>query len=96
MVNQTQLNTAGCPNWSATLIVVNRIAVFATMALLVAFAFILAAEDADVQSGTWKMNPAKSKYNIRTDDLAGSWSARMLFSNLRSTMFFRQLLRCWH
>jgi hypothetical protein len=41
----------------------NRIAVFATVALLVVFTFSLAAEDADVQSGTWKMNPAKSKYN---------------------------------
>lgn len=41
----------------------NRVAVFATMSLLVVSAFSLAAEDADVQSGTWKMNPAKSKYN---------------------------------
>ena len=35
----------------------NRIAVSATMALFVMFAFSLAAKDADVQSGTWKMNP---------------------------------------
>jgi len=41
----------------------NRVAVFATMALLVVFAFSLAAAAADVQSGTWKMNPAKSMYN---------------------------------
>ncbi len=40
---------------------INRIAVFATTALLLVCAFRLAA--ADVQSGTWKMNPAKSKYN---------------------------------
>lgn len=41
----------------------NRIAVFATMALLVVFAFSPSAPASDVQSGTWKMNPAKSKYN---------------------------------
>ena len=41
----------------------NRIAVSATMALFVVFAFSLAAAAADVQSGTWKMNPAKSMYN---------------------------------
>jgi hypothetical protein len=39
----------------------NRIAVFATTALILVCTFNLAAED--VQSGTWKMNPAKSKYN---------------------------------
>ena len=41
----------------------NKIAVFATMTLLVVFAFSHEAVAADVQSGTWKMNPAKSKYN---------------------------------
>jgi hypothetical protein len=41
----------------------NRISAFATMAILVVFALSLAAAGADVQSGTWKMNPSKSKYN---------------------------------
>jgi hypothetical protein len=33
------------------------------MALLVVFVFSPSTPASDVQSGTWKMNPAKSKYN---------------------------------
>src|SRR5260370_39654831 len=38
-------------------------ATFATTLLLVALALNVSAAAADQQSGTWKMNPAKSKYS---------------------------------
>jgi Cu/Ag efflux protein CusF len=41
----------------------NRFAIFATTLLLMALALNLAAAAADQHSGTWKMNPAKSKYS---------------------------------
>jgi hypothetical protein len=42
---------------------IKRFAAFATTLLFVALAFGIAASAADQHSGTWKMNPAKSKYN---------------------------------
>ena len=42
---------------------IKMFAVFATTLLLVAFALSVSAAAADQQSGTWKMNPAKSKYS---------------------------------
>ncbi len=42
---------------------INRFAAFATTLLLVALALNVSAAAADQQSGTWKMNPAKSKYS---------------------------------
>lgn len=42
---------------------VNRFAIFATTLLLVALALNGTAAAADTHSGTWKMNPAKSKYS---------------------------------
>jgi hypothetical protein len=41
---------------------VNRLAIFATTTLIAALALSVAAT-ADQHSGTWKMNPAKSKYS---------------------------------
>ena len=41
----------------------NRFAIFITTLLLVALALNVSAAAADQQSGTWKMNPAKSKYS---------------------------------
>jgi hypothetical protein len=41
----------------------NRFAIFATTLLLMALALNVAAAAADQHSGTWKMNPAKSKYS---------------------------------
>ena len=40
-----------------------KFAAFATTLLLVALALNVSAAPADQQSGTWKMNPAKSKYS---------------------------------
>jgi hypothetical protein len=40
-----------------------RFATFGTTLLLVALALSVTAAAADPQSGTWKMNPAKSKYS---------------------------------
>jgi len=42
---------------------IKMFAAFATTLLLVAFALSVSAAAADQQSGTWKMNPAKSKYS---------------------------------
>jgi hypothetical protein len=42
---------------------INKSAVFATTLLLVALALNVSAAAADQQSGTWKMNAAKSKYS---------------------------------
>src|SRR5712691_344171 len=42
---------------------IKRFAVFATTLLFVALALSLVARAADQHSGTWKMNPAKSKYS---------------------------------
>jgi len=42
---------------------IHRFAAFATTLLLVALALNISAAAADQQSGTWKMNPAKSKYS---------------------------------
>jgi hypothetical protein len=42
---------------------INRFAIFATTLLLVALALSVTAAAADKHSGTWKMNPAKSKYS---------------------------------
>ncbi len=42
---------------------INKFAVFVTTLLLVALALNVAAAAADQHSGTWKMNPAKSKYS---------------------------------
>jgi hypothetical protein len=42
---------------------IKMFAVFATTLLLVALAMNVAAAAADQHSGTWKMNPAKSKYS---------------------------------
>jgi len=42
---------------------IKMFAVFAATLLLVAFALNVSAAAADQQSGTWKMNPAKSKYS---------------------------------
>jgi len=42
---------------------IKMFAAFATTLLLVALALNVSAAAADQQSGTWKMNPAKSKYN---------------------------------
>ena len=42
---------------------IKRFAVFATTLLFVALALSLIARAADQHSGTWKMNPAKSKYS---------------------------------
>jgi len=41
----------------------NRFAIFTTALLLVALALAVTAAAADQHSGTWKMNPAKSKYS---------------------------------
>jgi hypothetical protein len=41
---------------------INRLPVFATTLLIAALVLIVAA-NADQHSGTWKMNPAKSKYS---------------------------------
>ena len=41
----------------------NRFAIFTTAVLLVALALAVTADAADQHSGTWKMNPAKSKYS---------------------------------
>jgi len=41
----------------------NRFLAFATTLLLVALAVNIAVAAADQHSGTWKMNPAKSKYS---------------------------------
>jgi formylglycine-generating enzyme required for sulfatase activity len=41
----------------------NRLALFAIVLLLVGPALAVAAAAADQHSGTWKMNPAKSKYS---------------------------------
>jgi formylglycine-generating enzyme required for sulfatase activity len=41
----------------------NRSAAFTTALLLVALALAVTAAAADQHSGTWKMNPAKSKYS---------------------------------
>src|SRR6266568_2427778 len=40
-----------------------RFAAFATTGLFMALALSVTARAADQQSGTWKMNPAKSKYS---------------------------------
>ncbi len=40
-----------------------RFAIFTTTLLLVAFVLTVAVAAADQQSGTWKMNPGKSKYS---------------------------------
>ncbi len=42
---------------------IKMFAAFATTLLLVALALSVSAAAADQQSGTWKMNPAKSKYS---------------------------------
>jgi hypothetical protein len=42
---------------------IKMFAAFATTLLLVALALNVSAAAADQQSGTWKMNPAKSKYS---------------------------------
>ena len=42
---------------------IKTLAAFATTLLLVALALNVAAAAADQHSGTWKMNPAKSKYS---------------------------------
>jgi hypothetical protein len=42
---------------------VKKFAAFATTLLLVALVLNVSAAPADQQSGTWKMNPAKSKYS---------------------------------
>src|SRR5260370_16505956 len=42
---------------------IKRFAVFATTLLFVALALSVVARAADQHSGTWKMNPAKSKYS---------------------------------
>jgi hypothetical protein len=42
---------------------IKMFAAFATTLLLVAFALSVSAAATDQQSGTWKMNPAKSKYS---------------------------------
>lgn len=42
---------------------IKKFAAFATTLLLVALALNVSAAPADQQSGTWKMNPAKSKYS---------------------------------
>jgi hypothetical protein len=42
---------------------IRRFAAFATTLLLLILAVNVAAAAADQQSGTWKMNPAKSKYS---------------------------------
>ena len=42
---------------------IKKFAAFATTLLLVALALNASAAPADQQSGTWKMNPAKSKYS---------------------------------
>jgi hypothetical protein len=42
---------------------INRFAIFATTVLLVGPALSVTAAAADKHSGTWKMNPAKSKYS---------------------------------
>ena len=42
---------------------IKRFAVLATTLLLVTLALSVAARAADQHSGTWKMNPAKSKYS---------------------------------
>ena len=42
---------------------IKRFAAFATTLLLVALALSVVARAADQHSGTWKMNPAKSKYS---------------------------------
>lgn len=42
---------------------IKKFAAFATTLLLVALALNVSAAAADQQSGTWKMNPAKSKYS---------------------------------
>ncbi len=41
----------------------NRFAIFTTVLLLAALALAVTAAAADQHSGTWKMNPAKSKYS---------------------------------
>jgi hypothetical protein len=41
----------------------NRFAIFTTALLLAALALAVTADAADQHSGTWKMNPAKSKYS---------------------------------
>ena len=41
----------------------NRFAIFTTALLFVALALSVGAGAADQHSGTWKMNPAKSKYS---------------------------------
>jgi hypothetical protein len=41
----------------------NRFAIFATTLLVAALALSVPAAAADQHSGTWKMNPAKSKYS---------------------------------
>ncbi len=41
----------------------NRFAIFTTLLLLGALALAVTAAAADQHSGTWKMNPAKSKYS---------------------------------
>jgi len=41
----------------------NRFAIFTTALLLVSLALAVTAAAADQHSGTWKMNPAKSKYS---------------------------------
>ena len=42
---------------------INRLALFTTTLLLVALALVATPAAADQHSGTWKMNPAKSKYS---------------------------------
>ncbi len=41
----------------------NRFAIFTTALLLVVLALAVTAAAADQHSGTWKMNPDKSKYS---------------------------------